>query len=128
MAMFTGKSACVTGGGSGIGRGAALAFAREGAAVVVVDVAAAAGQETVAMITREGGDAIFHQADVTKSQEVAGMVRLAVQRRGRLDCAFNNAGIGVAALSTGDYSEAQFDDVIGVNLKGVFLCMKHELT
>ena len=139
MAMFAGKTVCITGAASGLGRGTAVAFAREGANVVVADVAEAGGQETVAMIKKDGGTAVFQRTDVRKAGDAEAMVRLAVQQFGRLDCAFNNAGIAPAAshedfrdgvrplLQTADHSELQWDEIQNVNLKGVFLCMKYEL-
>ena len=139
MALFTGKTVCITGAGSGLGRGTALAFAREGANVIVADIVEAGGQETVAMIKKGGGTAVFQRTDVRKAGDAEAMVRLAVQQFGRLDCAFNNAGIAPVAsspqpgtglrsvLQTADHSEADWDNILSVNLKGVFLCMKYEL-
>jgi len=121
------KVALVTGGGSGIGRATALAFAREGAKVVVADVVVAGGAETVARIQQAGGKAIFVKTDVSQATEVGALIATTIATYGRLDCAHNNAGIeGVEAL-TADYPEADWDRVISINLKGVWLCMKYEL-
>lgn len=125
--MLQGKVALVTGAGSGIGRGCALKMAREGAKVVVCDVVVSGGEETVKMIKKAGGEAIFVKVDVTKAAEVEAMVKTAVDTYGRLDCAHNNAGIGAAARKTADISEAVFDRCIAVDLKSVWLCMKYEI-
>jgi len=124
---MAGKVALVTGGGSGIGRAAALAFARAGAAVAVADIDAAGGQATAEQIAAAGGAAHFIQADVSRAADVQAMVAETVAHFGRLDYAHNNAGIEgrVVPLLEGD--EAEFDRIIAVNLKGVWLCLKHEL-
>src|SRR5213082_1933472 len=93
MKEFEGKVALVTGGGSGIGRASALAFAREGATVVISDIAVAGGEETVRMVKAAGGEATFVKADVSKAAEVEALVKKVMETYGRLDCAFNNAGI-----------------------------------
>ena len=125
---FSGKVALVTGGASGIGRACAQLFAREGASVVVSDVAVEGGEETVRLIWEDGGEASFVEADVSKALEVESLVRRALEAYGRLDYAFNNAGIeGRMATNTADYPEEDWDRVIAVNLKGVWLCMKHEI-
>ncbi len=121
------KVALVTGGSSGIGRASALTFAREGAKVVVADVVVGGGEETIGMIKKAGGEAIFVKADVSKAAEVEAMVTKAVEAYGRLDCTFNNAGIEGALVSTVDYTEEDWDRVIAINLKGVWLCMKYEI-
>jgi NAD(P)-dependent dehydrogenase (short-subunit alcohol dehydrogenase family) len=127
--LFEGKVALVTGGGSGIGRETALTFARRGAHVVIADVNAAGGAETLRQIAAAGGEAAFVLTDVSQGHQVEAMVQLAVTRFGRLDMAFNNAGIeGKVGTSTIDYSEEDWDRVIQVDLKGVWLCMKYEIT
>ena len=125
--QFSGKVALVTGAGSGIGRATAVAFAREDARVVVVDVNSDGGRKTVSTITETGGEAIFVQADVTKAAEVRAMVEATVEAYGRLDCAHNNAGIGGVRLPIHEYPEEDWDRVLDVNLKAVWLCMKYEI-
>lgn len=122
-----GKIALITGGGSGIGQATALAFAREGAKVVIADVIVEGGEETVTRIKQGGGAAIFVKTDVTQAAEVEAMVKHTVDTYGRLDYAFNNAGIAGAAAKTSDYTPAQWDRVIAINLTGVWLCMKCEI-
>ena len=121
------KVALITGAGSGIGRAAARIFAREGAKVAAADVNRASAEETVGMIREAGGEAFGLQADVSKGAEVEAMVDAVVETYGRLDCAFNNAGIEGALASTADYTEADWAPVIAVNLTGVWLCMKYEI-
>jgi NAD(P)-dependent dehydrogenase (short-subunit alcohol dehydrogenase family) len=121
------KVALITGAGSGIGRASALAFAREGAKVVVADVSAEGGNETVRLVEEAGGKAMFVKTDVSKATEVEALIQKIVQTYGRLDCAHNNAGIeGIVAL-TADYPEEMWDRVLRINLKGAFLSMKHEI-
>jgi len=127
VSLVAGKVALVTGGGSGIGRASALTFAREGAKVVVADVAVEGGEETVRLIQQRGGEAIFVKTDVSRAAEVEALVARAVQTYGRLDCAHNNAGIEGAAATTIDYAEDAWERVIAINLKGVWLCMKYEI-
>lgn len=121
------KVTLVTGGGSGIGRATALAFAREGARVVVADIAPEAAAETVETITAKGGDAISIKTDVTQSADVQRLIEDIVTKYGRLDCAFNNAGVAGDMVRTADVTEEDFDRIIAVNLKGVWLCMKYEI-
>jgi NAD(P)-dependent dehydrogenase (short-subunit alcohol dehydrogenase family) len=125
--LLKGKVALVTGGGSGIGRASALAFAREGAKVVVADVVVEGGEETVGMIKKAGGEALFVKADVSKAAEVEAMVNKAVETYGRLDCAYNNAGIEGAVAQTVECSEENWDRTLNINLKGVWLCLKYEI-
>jgi len=127
MGRLEGKVAVVTGGGGGIGRATALAFVTEGATVAVVDVAVAAGEETVEMIQHAGGQAIFIKTDVTRAEEVKAMADRTFQTFGRLDCALNNAGISGEIVSVSRCTEESWDRMIDVNLKGVFLCMKYEI-
>lgn len=122
-----GKVALVTGGSSGIGRASALAFARAGARVVVGDLDPAGGAATIRQIVDAGGEAIFVGADVSRANQVEGLIGRAVATYGRLDCAHNNAGIEGAVTSVIDYPEELWDRVISVNLKGVWLCLKYEI-
>jgi NAD(P)-dependent dehydrogenase (short-subunit alcohol dehydrogenase family) len=124
---FDGRVALVTGGGSGMGRATSIAFAREGASVLVADVHVGGGQETVATITDAGGAAWFVHADVSDSAAVEAMVRAAVDEFGRLDHAVNNAAIEGESGAIADIGDDEFDRIIAINLRGVFLCMKHEV-
>jgi NAD(P)-dependent dehydrogenase (short-subunit alcohol dehydrogenase family) len=124
---LTGKVALVTGASSGIGRASALAFGREGAKVVVADIVAEGGEETVSLIKKAGGEALFVRAEVSKAAEVAALINTAVATYGRLDCAHNNAGIEGAAATTVECTEENWDRIIAINLKGVWLCMKYEI-
>ena len=126
--LLEGKVAVITGGSSGIGRAAALAFAREGAHVAIGARRLTEGEETARMVREAGGQAVFVQTDVSQSDQVQRLIQAAVERWGRLDCAFNNAGIeGDAFVHTADYSETTWDQIVAVNLTGVFLSMKYEL-
>ena len=128
MNEFEGKVALVTGGGSGIGRATALAFAREGAEVVIGNRDVQRGEETVAMIRDAGGTASSKRTDVLVAAEIKALVDHAVATYGRLDVAFNNAGIeGEVKPTLVDQTEANFDAVMGVNVKGVWLSMKYEI-
>ena len=124
---FTGKVALVTGGGGGIGRAAALGFATRGAKVVVVDHDSAAGEASAGIVRQQGGEARFVRADVTRSEDVRNYVQETLDAYGAIDCFFNNAGIEGSVTPTQDYDEAVFDQVIAVNLKGVFLGLRHVL-
>jgi NAD(P)-dependent dehydrogenase (short-subunit alcohol dehydrogenase family) len=124
--LLHGKVALITGAASGIGRATAIAAAREGAKVLVVD-AVPAGEDTVKAIKQAGGEAAFHKCDVTRAAEVEATVAAAVKHFGRLDCAHNNAGIIGKSLHTADDTEENFDRIIAVDLKGVWLCMKYEI-
>ena len=122
-----GKVALVTGAGSGIGRATALACVREGANVVAADIVKEGGEETVSMIKDGGGEATFVQTNVTQAADVEALVAAAVAAYGRIDCAHNNAGIEGMLATTADYPEDDWDRVMAVNLKGVWLCMKYEI-
>ncbi len=124
--LLHGKVALITGAASGIGRATAIAAAREGAKVLVVD-AVPAGEDTVKVIKEAGGEAAFHKCDVTRAADVEATVAAAVKLFGRLDCAHNNAGIIGKSLHTADDTEENFDRIIAVDLKGVWLCMKYEI-
>ena len=125
--MLKDKVALITGGSSGIGRAVALAWAREGAKVVVSDVDRGGGEETVEQVRTAGGEAIFIAADVGKPEECEALVRGAVEKFGRLDIACNNAGIGGPQAPTADYPLDGWAQVIGINLSGVFYGMKYQL-
>jgi NAD(P)-dependent dehydrogenase (short-subunit alcohol dehydrogenase family) len=130
--LLAGRSALVTGGASGIGRATALAMAREGARVAVADRTEDGAAATVALINAGGGQAIALGGDVAREVDVQRMVARTVAAFGRLDCAFNNAGIaprsvGEVGQRTHEVSQASFDAMLAVNLTGVFLCMKHEI-
>lgn len=127
MGIVSGRIALVTGAAAGIGRATALKFAAEGAKVVVSDVVVPGGEETVAMIRANGGEALFVGADVSKTADVTALIAGTVAAYGRLDCACNNAGIeGVIAPFT-EQTEENFDRIIAVNLKGTFLCLQAEI-
>jgi NAD(P)-dependent dehydrogenase (short-subunit alcohol dehydrogenase family) len=119
----------VTGAASGIGRACAVDLARNGARVVVSDISHASdgGKETVRLIESEGGTATFVACDVSKGDEVRNLIDETVRIYGRLDAAVNNAGVGGELAPTGDYTEEEWDRVVGINLRGVFLCMKHQI-
>jgi NAD(P)-dependent dehydrogenase (short-subunit alcohol dehydrogenase family) len=125
--LVEGKVALITGGSSGIGRGTALVFAREGARVAIADIQVEQGHETVRLVKEAGGDAIFVKCDVSVASEVKAAVDTVVETYGRLDFGFNNAGIESAMARTADHAEEDWDRVIEVNLKGVWLCMKYEI-
>ena len=123
---FSGKVALVTGGSSGIGKATSLLFARYGAKVVVGDIDPA-GAETANLIKREGGEAIFVQTDVREAKEVENLVARAVENYGGLHFAFNNAGILPPTIPLADVDDSTFDNVLAVDLKGIFLSMKYEI-
>ena len=124
---FTGQVAVVTGGGAGIGRAAALAFAGEGLKVVVADRDVAAGEDTVEQIRAAGGSAVFAGCDVTVEAQVRQLMEQTISTYGRLDYAFNNAGIEIEHGRLADGTLDEFDAIMGVNVKGVWLCMKYQL-
>ncbi|ATQ74779.1 short chain dehydrogenase [Massilia violaceinigra] len=124
---FEGKVVLVTGAAGGIGRAAAVAFGRAGACVVVADTSVDGGHATAAMIVENGGKALFVQCNVTRAAEVEALIDKTVAYYGRLDCAFNNAGIDEEHLPLADADEALFDRIMNVNVKGTWLCMKYEI-
>jgi NAD(P)-dependent dehydrogenase (short-subunit alcohol dehydrogenase family) len=125
---YVGKVAFVTGAASGIGRAAALAFAREGASVVVADVSDEDNAATARMIEERGGKALAVRCDVRQAADVKAALDRAVQAFGRLDVAFNNAGVEPRKLAlTADVEEEEWDRIINIDLRGVFLCMKYEI-
>ena len=128
MSALDGKAALVTGGGSGLGRASAIALARGGATVTVVDVDEQGGKETAALVFEEvGGDADFVRADVTMPDEVEAMVDKTIARWGHLDCALNNAGTTGASAPTADHTLDDWNRAVALNLTGVFLCLKYEI-
>ena len=126
--LLEGKISLVTGAASGIGRATSLVMAREGATVVVSDVNADGAEETLSAVKEMGGDGRFVYADVSRPEDVAGLIGQIVAAYGRLDCAYNNAGVeGYMAGRLHEYPEDQWDRLIDVNVKGVWLCLKHEI-
>ena len=126
--MFVGKIALVTGGSSGIGRATALAFAAQGASVVVASRREEESAQTVRQVIAAGGQAIFVQTDVTQAGQIQALVARTVAEYGGLDYAFNNAGIeGTPFVPVQHYAEETWDAVFAINVKGVFLSMKYEL-
>jgi NAD(P)-dependent dehydrogenase (short-subunit alcohol dehydrogenase family) len=124
---FAGKVAFVTGAANGIGRAAALAFAREGASVVVADVAERNNHDTAHMIEELGGRALAVSCDVTRNKDVQRALKAIIEKFGRLDFALNNAGIEYAIKPVAEITEEEWDRIIDIDLRGVFLCMKHEI-
>jgi len=122
-----GKVAIVTGASSGIGKATALAFAREGANVVLADIDAHKGKEAAHSVRCNGCQAIFVECDVSRPEQVEMLVRQTMSSFGRLDCAFNNAGIEGEQAPTADSTEVNWDRVMNVNLKSVWACMKYEI-
>lgn len=122
-----GKVGIVTGGTSGIGREAAVLFAKAGAKVVVAGRREAEGKETIDLIRAAGGEGLFVRTDVSRAADVAALVQKTVEKFGRLDIAFNNAGIEGAWIPIVEQSEEDWDRTIDINLKGVWLCLKHEI-
>lgn len=124
---FKEKSVLVTGAASGIGRAAALAFARAGARLTIADIDVSGVEETQAMIAQAGGTVRFVKTDIANAAEVEALINGIVDAYGRLDCAFNNAGIEIEHLPLAGSDEATFDKIMNVNVKGVWLCMKYEI-
>lgn len=127
MQQLEGKIALITGGSSGIGRETAVLFSQHGAKLAIADLNQDGGQETVQTITDTGGDAFYIQADVSQAAQVENMVNEVVAKYGRLDIAFNNAGIDGIPVRTIDVSEEEYDRIMAVNAKGVWLCLKYEI-
>jgi NAD(P)-dependent dehydrogenase (short-subunit alcohol dehydrogenase family) len=124
---YTGKVAFVTGAGNGIGRAAALAFAREGASVVVADVSEESNRETARMIEEIGGRALAVTCNVARAEDVRGALTKTIEAFGRLDIAFNNAGVEQKNLAIAEIEEEEWNRIVDINLRGVFLCMKYEI-
>jgi NAD(P)-dependent dehydrogenase (short-subunit alcohol dehydrogenase family) len=124
---FAGKVAFVTGAASGIGRATALEFARAGAAVAAADLAEDANRETAGQIEQSGGRAVAVRCDVTRSEDVQAALQKTVEELGRLDFAFNNAGIEQEIKLAAETTEEEWDRIIAINLRGVFLCLKYEI-
>ena len=127
MASLSGKVAIITGGSSGIGRASAIAFAREGAKVAIASRREQEGEETVRLVKEAGSDGFFVKTDVAKASDVSAMVEKTVQHYGRLDYAFNNAGIEEAPTPLVDQTEETFDQIVNINIKGVWLSMKYQI-
>jgi len=127
MGNLKGKVVIITGGSTGIGRATSLTFAREEAKIMVANRDVAGGEEIVNMIKEQGGQAHFIKTDVSKAYDVERMVNQTIQTYGRLDCAFNNAGVTGETASIVDCTEKNWDFVIDINLKGIWLCMKYEI-
>jgi NAD(P)-dependent dehydrogenase (short-subunit alcohol dehydrogenase family) len=125
--ILQGKVALVTGGGSGIGRATSIRLAREGAKVMIADYVPAGAEQTVKMIKEAGGEASCTAADVAVTSEVEAMIKKTLDTYGRLDCAYNNAGIEGAMGDTVACTEENFDRVVAIDLKAVWLCMKYEI-
>jgi NAD(P)-dependent dehydrogenase (short-subunit alcohol dehydrogenase family) len=124
---FRGKVAFVSGATSGIGRTTALAFAQAGASVVVADISEQGVQETARMIEGIGGKALAVQCDMTQADDVKAALDKTIEAFGRIDCAFNNAGVEQPVTALADLTEAEWDRIASVNLRGVFLCMKYQI-
>jgi len=126
-ARFAGKVAFITGASGGIGRATTLAFAREGASVAVADVAVDAAQQTACLIEQEGGQALAISCDVADSQQIEAALAATIERFGRLDLAFNNAGIEQPVKTAHEITDQEWDRLVAINLRGTFVAMKHEI-
>lgn len=124
---YSGKVVMITGAGGGIGRASSIAFAKAGATLALSDHDESAGQETLRLVQAVGAKACFIQADVTQAAQVQTLIATCVQHFGRLDCAFNNAGIEEEHMRLADCTEVTFDRIMAVNVKGVWLCLKYQL-
>lgn len=124
---FAGKVAFVTGAAGGIGRATALAFAREGASVVVADVSEQDNQETARLIEQAGGRALAVRCDVTRAEDVKAVLDTTIETFGRLDAAFNNAGVEQLPKAAVDITEEEWNRIMAIDLRGMFLCMKYEI-
>ncbi len=127
MNRLENKVTLVTGGSSGIGRAAAQLFAREGAKIVIADINVEGGEETLQSVREAGGEAHFVRTDISKAADVEALVNKIIEIHGRLDCAYNNAGIFGELLSLVDHNEETWDHAIETNLKGTWLCMKYQI-
>lgn len=125
--QFQDKVVLITGAAAGIGEATALAFAAAGAKVVVSDINSDAGEAVAASIRAAGGEATFVACDVVNGEQVAALVQATVARYGRLDCAFNNAGVEFEKGKLADGTDDEFDSTMGVNVKGVWQCMRHQI-
>lgn len=125
--IMDGKVVIITGAASGIGRATSQIFAREGARVIIADVNEKGGEETLSMINKAGQQGQFVKADMTVETDVKTLIERAISAHGRLDAAFNNAGIEGKQGSSADMPANEFDKIIAVNLKGVYLCMKYQI-
>lgn len=122
-----GKVVLVTGGGSGIGRASAIILSQAGAKLIIADAVDQGGKDTVAMVREAGGEAIFIKTDVSQPDQVESLVKQILEKFGQLDCAVNCAGVVGKTVPLNEQEVSEFDRVIGINLKGVFLCMKYEI-
>ena len=123
---YVGKVAFVTGAASGIGRATALAFARERASVVAADISEQGSRETARMIEESGGRTLAVKCDVSQVEDVKSALNNTIEMFGRLDIGFNNAGVEQPIMATADITENEWDRILDINLRGVFLCMRHE--